>query len=85
MLRHQQSKIRIFRLLLRTLIAVSVYRHNAVGIFIDHNAMRIHAEGSHIIFKFFRAVNNLTLIEFICQMGKDHRRNLHPHADIHPI
>ena len=85
MLRHQQRKIRIIRLFLRTLIAVPVHRHDAVRVLIDHNSMRIHAEGTHLIFEFFRAVDDLALIQFICQMRKDHSRNFHPDPYIHTV
>lgn len=51
MLRNKKSKVRVFSLLVCSLVAVSVYCYDAVCIFIYHDAMRIHAEGTHIILK----------------------------------
>ena len=51
MLSHQKSEVGIFRMLLFSLVAVSVYGNNAVGIFINHDTVRIHTEGTYIILK----------------------------------
>ena len=64
---------------------MSVYRHNTIGIFIYHYAIWIHAERTDIILKLFRTVNNLALIKFIGQMGKDHCRKFYTHTDIHTV
>ena len=82
---HQKGEVGILRLLLRVLIAVPVDRHNPLGIFIDHDAVGIHAECPHIVLKFFRPVYDLALIQFIGQVGKNLRRKLHAHADVHPV
>ena len=47
---------------LSTLIAVSVYGDNAVGILVYHDAMGIHTEGTDIIFELLCAVNDLAFI-----------------------
>ena len=47
--------------------------------------MGVHAEGSDKILKFLGPVNNLALIEFICQMTEHLGGKFHPHADIHPV
>ena len=65
MLCHQQGKIRVFRVFVLALIAVSVHGNDAVGIFIDHTPVRIHTEGSYIILKKGGSVHNLTLIELV--------------------
>ena len=39
------------------LIAVSVDGHDAVSVFVDYNAVWIHAEGSHAILKLLRPVH----------------------------
>ena len=85
MLGHQKGKIGIFCPKLRTVIAVSIHRHDSIGILVNHHAVRIHTEGSHIILKTLRPVHNLALIEFIRKMGKDYCRQLHTHTDIHPV
>ena len=85
MLCHQKRKIRIRRLFLFILIAVPVHRDNPVGVLVHHNPVRVHAKRPHPVLKLFRAVNNLTLIKLIRQMRKNHRRQLHAHADIHAV
>ena len=62
---HKKCKIGILCPKAFVLITVSVDSHNAVCIFIDHDSVRVHTEGSYVIFKFLRAVNDLALIEFI--------------------
>ena len=67
------------------LIAVSVDGHDAVGVFVDYNAVWIHAEGSHAILKLLRPVHNFALVQFICQMRKNDRRKFYPHTDIDAV
>ena len=52
-------------MLLFSLVAVSVYGNNAVGIFINHDTVGIHTEGTYIILKKLGTINNLTLIKLI--------------------
>ena len=82
---HQKRKVRVRRLLTLILIAVSVHSDNAVCVLIDHNSVWVHTKRAHPVLKLFRAVNNLALIKLIGQMRKDHRRKLHPYADVHTI
>ena len=82
---NQKCKVCIFCAKIRAVIAVSVYRHNTIGIFIYHDTVWIHTERTDIILKLFRTVNNLALIKFIGQMGKDHCRKFYPHTDIHTV
>lgn len=67
---NQKCKVCIFCAKIRAVIAVSVYRHNTIGIFIYHDTVWIHTERTDIILKLFRTVNNLAHIKFIGQMGK---------------
>lgn len=85
MLRNKKSKVRVFSLLVCSLVAVSVYCYDAVCIFIYHDAMRIHAEGTHIILKKLCSVYNLALIQLICQMRENQGRKLNTHTDIHTV
>ena len=62
MFRYQKGKVRVMGLLCRILVAVAIYRYDAVGIFIYHSSFWIHTEGTHIILIFFRTVHDLTLI-----------------------
>ena len=82
---HQQCKVCILCLFLSALIAVPIYRDNAIRVLIDNNSLGIHAEGPHPVLKFFRPVHNFTLIELIRKMGKNNRGKLYAHADIHPV
>ena len=85
MLCNQKCKVRIVRPLLHILIAVPVYRDNAVRVLIYHNSVRVHAEGSHIVLELLCPIDNLALVQFIRQMGKDNRRKLYPDADIDSV
>jgi len=62
-----------------------VDRHNAVCVFIYNDAVRVHAEGTYIVFEFFGAVYDFAFIELICQMRENNSRNLYAHADIHAV
>ena len=65
---YQQCEVCIFCLFGRIFIAVAVCCDNAVCIFVYNDAIRIHTESPHIIFEFFCSVDNLTLIQFVCQV-----------------
>ena len=64
---------------------MAVYSDNSVCIFIYNDPIGIHAEGTYIIFKFFCAVYDLAFVQFICQVGEDHSRDLYTHTDIHTV
>ena len=65
---YQQCEVCIFCLFGRIFIAVAICCDNAVCIFVYNDAIRIHTESPHIIFEFFCSVDNLTLIQFVCQV-----------------
>ena len=85
MLGNQQCEVRVLRLLVGTLIAVSVYGNNSIRVLIYHDTMRIHAEGSDRILKLFGTVHDLALIKLIRQMGKNNRRKFNTHTDIDTV
>ena len=59
--------------------------HDAVGVFIYHYTVRIHAERPDIVLELLSAVHNLALIELIREMRENHRRQLHSHSDVHTV
>ena len=85
MLGHKQREIGVSCLALRILIAVSVHCHNTIGVFIDHYAFGIHAERADKISVLLRAVDDLALIQLICQMGENFGRQLHAHSDVNAV
>ena len=85
MFRYQEGKVRVMGLLCRILVAVAIYRYDAVGIFIYHSSLGIHTEGAHVILVFFRAIHDLALIEFIRKIRKDLSRQLNPDPQIHAV
>ena len=85
MFRHQKSKVRVMGLLCRILVAVAIYRYDAVGILIYHSSLGIHTEGAHVILVFFRTVHDLTFIQLICKIRKDLSRQLHPDTQVDTV
>ena len=85
MLGNQQREIGIFRLQGGILIAVTIDGYDAVGVLIDHRTFGIHAEGAHLSAVGLGAVYDLAFVKLIGQVGKHRRRQLHTHADIHPV
>ena len=85
MLRHQQGEIGVFGLARGVLVAVAIDGDDAVGVFIYHGALGIHAEGTHLIAVLFGAVDDLAFIQLIGKVGKDRRGQFHPHAQIHAV
>ena len=85
MLGYEQSEIRILRLAGRIFKTVAVDGHDPVGILVDNDAARIHAEGPHQVLKFLGAVDDLALIQLIGQMGEEFGGQLHAHAKVHTV
>ena len=82
---HQQGEIGILGLAGGILVAVAVDSDNAVGILVDHDAVGVHAEGTYIVLKLFRAVDDLAFIQFVGQVREDHSGQLHPDAQIYAV
>ena len=82
---NQKCEVCIFSLLGSIFITVSVGCYNTIGVFVYNDAVRVHAEGSDIVFEFLSSVNNLTLIKFICKMGKDYSRKLYTYTQVHAV
>ena len=82
---YQQRKVCIFAMQLRITEAVTINGDNAIRIFCNHIAIRIHAEGTHNIVIQLGAIQNFCFVNLICNMLKDLRRHLHAHADIYLV
>ena len=85
MLGNEKCEVRILGAQICALIAVSVNRYDSVCIFINDDSVWVHTESTYIVLKFFGAVYDLTLIEFIGQMREDDGRKLNTHSDIHTV
>ena len=58
---------------------------DALDIFRDDMSIRVHAERAHLIAVLLGPVNELRLIDNVCDMLKDCRRKLDAHADVNLI
>ena len=85
MLGDEQGKIRVVGLEGLVFIAVAVDRDDAVRVLIDDNAVGVHAEGTHIVLKFFRVIDDLALIELVGEVGEDDGGQLNAHADVDAV
>ena len=65
---NKKCEVGVIGLFLIALIAMSVYSDDAVGIFVYYDSVRVHAESTDVIFEFLCTVDDLALIQFICQM-----------------
>ena len=66
-------------------VAVSVYGNYAVRVFCNDFTVRIHAEGSYKVAVFLRAVDYLALIDLLCDMLKNSRREFNSYADVNTV
>ena len=85
MLGNQQGKVGVFRLLGRVFIAVAVDGDDAVGVFVDHGTLGVHAEGADFVLIFLGSVDDFAFVKLVRQVGEYHRGQLHPNADVHPV
>ena len=85
MLCHQKGKVGVLCLLVQSLIAVTVYGDNAIGILAYHDAVGIHTEGTDIILKLMGTVDDLALIKFIGQVRENDSRKLDTDTEIHTV
>ena len=76
---YQQGKVGVFGVFCRIFVAVAVYGYDTVGIFIYHDAVRVHTEGTDIILELLGTVYDLALIQLIGQMGEDQQPEV-PHG-----
>ena len=85
MLGDQQGEIGVFCFFRGILKAVSVDSDDPVGVLVDHDPVGIHAECADTVFKLLCAVYDLTLVQFVSEVGKNHCRKLDAHTDIHAV
>ena len=65
---NKKCKVGIVCFLLISLIAVAVYGNDSICIFVYYDSVRVHTESTNVIFKFLCTVDDLALVQFICQM-----------------
>ena len=58
---------------------------DAVGVLVDDDAVRVHAEGADEVFKLLGTVDDLTLVQLVGQVGEHVRGQFHAHADIDAV
>ena len=58
---------------------------NAVGVFRDDYAVGVHAEGADVVLELLGAVDDLALIELVCQRREHLGRKLDANSDIHTV
>lgn len=85
MLGHEQGEVCVFGLLVRALVAVPVDGHDAVGVLVDDDAVRIHAECADIVLELLRAVHNLALIQLIGQIRENDGGQFDADADVDAV
>ena len=81
----EQGEVRVFRLHGLVLVAVAVDGHDAVGVLVDDDAVRVHAERADVVLELLRAVDDLALIELVGQVGEDDGGQLDAHADVDAV
>ena len=64
---------------------MTVHGNDAVGVFVDDHAVRIHAECPDIVFKLFCAVYDLALVERIRNVVEDRGGKFDTGADVHAV
>ena len=64
---------------------MAVCGYDTVCIFIYHDAVRVHTEGTDIILELLGTVYDLALIQLIGQMGEDNSRKFHTDAQVDTV
>ena len=85
MLGDKQREVRVFGVQVLALVAVPVDRHDAVRVFVDDDAVRVHAERAHRILIALGAVDDLAFIELVGQVREHDGGQLHAHAEIDAV
>ena len=80
--RDEKGKVRILAPERGVRVRVAVYGIDALDVFRDDVAVRVHAERAHLIAVLLRAVDELRLIDDVCDVLKDRRRELDAHAHV---
>ncbi len=85
MLAYEQGKVGVLGVLALVLVAVAVDGDDAVGVLVDDDAVRVHAEGADEVFKLLGTVDDLALVQLVGQVGEHVRGQFHAHADIDAV
>ena len=80
--RDEKGKVRVFAPERGVRVRVAVHGIDALDIFRDDVAVRVHAERAHLIAILLGAVDELRLIDDVCDVLKDRRRKLDAHAHV---
>ena len=64
---------------------MSVYGNDAVRVFCNDFAVRIHTESSYEVAVFLCAVDYLALVDLLCDMLKNSRREFNSYADVNTV
>ena len=80
--RDEKRKVCVFAPERGVRVRVAVYGIDALDVFRDDVAVRVHAECTHLIAILLGAVDELRLIDDVCDVLKDRRRELDAHADV---
>ena len=81
----EESEVGVLGLHGRVLVAVAVDGHDAVGVLVNDDAVRIHAEGAHVVLKLLGAVDDLALIQLVGEVGEHDGGQLDAHAEVHAV
>ena len=85
MVRYEQSEVGVLRVQGRIVVAVSVDRHDAVGVFGYDLAVRVHAECPDQVIVLICLIDDLAFIDIICNVLEDLCRQLDAHANVHAV
>ena len=82
---NEQGKIGVVGLAGVVLEAVAIDRHDAVGVLIDHDAVRVHAEGAYVVLVLLGAIDDLALVELVGDVLEDDGGQLNTHAEVYAV
>ena len=82
---HQQGEIGVLALQGGVGIGVAVHRVDALHVLGHHVAIRVHAEGAHLVAVLLGPVDQLGLVHHVSDVLKDPGGQLHPYADVHLV
>ena len=81
----EQGEVGVLGVLALVLVAVAVDGDDAVGVLVDDDAVRVHAEGADEVFKLLGTVDDLALVQLVGQVGEHVRGQFHAYADIDAV
>ena len=85
MLGDEESEVGVFGVFSGVFVAVAVDGDDAVGVFVDDDAVGVHAEGADEVLELFGTVDDLAFVEVVGEVGEDLSGELDAHADIYAV